>query len=417
MTDSLAHKLKILTEAAKYDASCASSGISRGKVKGGMGNTSQLGVCHSFTADGRCISLLKILYSNDCLYDCAYCANRRSNDIPRAEFDVRELTDLTLEFYRRNYIEGLFLSSAVIKSPDHTMERMLAVVHQLRTVHRFNGYIHMKNIPGASRKLVLLAGQYADRLSVNIEIPSERELKILAPGKDHSSVYKPMLFVRQGIQEYGKNVKKLRRPFVPAGQSTQMIIGAGKESDSDILRLSSLLYRGPQLKRVYYSAYIAVNAHARRLPALPSPPLLREHRLYQADWRMRRYHFDVEEILDKPDLDLDIDPKIAWALRHPDFFPLDVNRAEYERLLRVPGIGLTSAQRIVLARRFHKLEADSLTRLGVVMKRARFFLTIPGLLTIHETRPETLRAMFAEKRALARQPKKIIPPRPLSLLE
>jgi putative DNA modification/repair radical SAM protein len=374
-------KLKILAAAAKYDVSCSSSGVSR-KGAGGPGNACGWGICHSFAADGRCISLLKILLSNHCRYACAYCVNRADNDIPRAAFDSAELAELTLEFYRRNYIEGLFLSSGVVKSPDCTMERMLRVLELLREKHRFSGYIHMKCIPGASRELVRRAGRYADRLSVNIEIPSEANLKRLAPDKDYSGVYAPMNFIRQETEQRAEDRRKYASvpDFAPAGQSTQVIIGASDERDKDILRLSSLLYRGPRLKRVYYSAFVPVGGSDPRLPALSAPPLRRENRLYQADWLLRFYHFEAHEIADAehPDLDLEVDPKIAWALRHPEFFPLDVNRADYPALLRVPGIGPESARRIIYARRCRRLGPEHLSRLGVLAGRARFFI-VPAL--------------------------------------
>ena len=404
MNETTLKKLTILAESAKYDVSCASSGTTRGNTAGGVGSAAGWGVCHSFADDGRCIALLKVLLTNHCLYDCAYCVNRRSNDIPRATFTVRELVDLTIGFYRRNYIEGLFLSSAVIKNPDYTMELMLAVLRALRTTHKFNGYIHLKGIPGASRELVHQAGLLADRLSVNIEIPSESNLKRLAPEKDHESVYKPMLYIRQGVEENREERKKFRTVprFAPAGQSTQMIIGASNEHDRDILRLSSLLYRGPALKRVYFSGYIPVNSNDARLPALRQSPLGRENRLYQADWLMRLYQFDAEEILDdsQPDLALDIDPKLAWALRHPEFFPLDVNKADYAHILRVPGIGLKSAEKIVAARRHRKLLPEHLGKIGVVMKRARYFLAFPGTtsFTIQEAGPAYVRRLLTENR-------------------
>jgi putative DNA modification/repair radical SAM protein len=401
MHEKMLDKLTILAESARYDVSCASSGTARVSVPGGIGGVAGLGICHSFTDDGRCISLLKILLTNHCIYDCAYCINRRSNDIRRAAFCSRELAELTIEFYRRNYIEGLFLSSGVIRDPDYTMEQMVNVVRELRKLHKFNGYIHMKSIPGASRELVRQAGLYADRLSVNIEIPSEAKLKYLAPEKDHQSVYLPMRHIRQGIEESREERKKSRLAprFAPAGQSTQMIIGASGERDADILRLASMLYGGPALKRVYYSGFIPVNAYDVRLPALQQAPLARENRLYQADWLMRFYHFTSEEIADDkyPDLDLDIDPKLAWALRHPEAFPLDINKAEYEDILRVPGIGLKSAQRILVARRHRKLDKEQLARLGVVMKRARYFLALPefpagqGMRSIQEIGPDYVR--------------------------
>ena len=382
MNERVAAKLKILAESAKYDVSCVSSGSSRRNTPGGIGTAVGWGLCHSFTPDGRCVALLKVLMTNYCEYDCAYCINRRSNDIPRTAFSVGELTELTLEFYRRNYIEGLFLSSGVLGSPDHTMERMVRVLRDLRVRHRFNGYIHMKSIPGASRELVQAAGHYADRLSVNIEIPSDANLRFLAPEKSHASVYAPMRLIQQGVAENNEERARFRHAprFVPAGQSTQLIIGASNERDRDILRLSSLLYQGPKLKRVFYSAFVPVNAYDARLPALRQSPLGRENRLYQADWLMRFYHFAAEEILDDntPDLELDIDPKLSWALRHPEFFPLDPNTADFEHILRVPGIGVKSALQIVSARRFRKVTGEHLKKMGVAVKRARFFITLPG---------------------------------------
>ncbi len=405
MNASTATKLAILAESAKYDVSCVSSGNTRRNTPGGIGTATGWGLCHSFTADGRCVSLLKVLLTNHCVFDCAYCINRQSNDIPRTAFTVRELIDLTLEFYRRNYIEGLFLSSGVFVSPDHTMERMVGVVRSLREKHRFNGYIHMKSIPGASRELVHAAGLYADRLSVNIEIPSDANLRSLAPGKTHEPVCAPMRFIQQGAAENAEERRRFRHAprFVPAGQSTQLIIGASNERDRDILRLSSLLYQGPKLKRVFFSAFIPVNAYDSRLPALRQAPLVRENRLYQADWLMRFYRFNAEEILDErtPDLDLEIDPKLAWALRHPEFFPLDLNTAEFEHILRVPGIGVKSAYRIIAARRFRKVTAEHLKRMGVALKRARFFLALPGEtpFTIQEAGPGYVRNILAPKQA------------------
>lgn len=401
MKESTAVKLAILAESARYDVSCASSGTSRKSAPGGIGSATGWGLCHSFAADGRCISLLKVLLSNVCEYDCAYCANRRSNDIPRATFTVRELVELTIGFYRRNYIEGLFLSSGVIASPDSTMERMVRVLKELRVRERFNGYIHMKSIPGASRELVHAAGRYADRLSVNIEIPSDANLRYLAPEKNHETVYAPMRLIQQGMDQNIEERKRFRHAprFAPAGQSTQLIIGASNERDRDILRLSSLLYQGPKLKRVFYSGFIPVNEYDSRLPALRQAPLVRENRLYQADWLMRFYHFDAGEILDDatPDLDLEIDPKLAWALRHPEFFPLDLNTAEYEHILRVPGIGCKSALRIVAARRFRKLTTEHLKKMGVVLKRARFFITMreETPFTIQEAGPAFVRKTLA----------------------
>ena len=381
MNEQVIQKLKILTESAKYDVSCASSGtVRRNSRKDGLGNTvGGWGICHSFSEDGRCISLLKIMLTNYCIYDCAYCINRVSNDIPRATLSVSELVDLTIEFYRRNYIEGLFLSSGVVRNPDYTMERLVRVAKDLREVHRFNGYIHLKSIPGASEELVRQAGRYADRLSVNLEIPTEKNLKLLAPEKDHQSVYKPMLYIQQGALESAEERKKHRHAprFAPAGQSTQMIVGATSETDRDILNVSSALYQRPTMKRVYYSGYISVNTYDKRLPALKQPPLVRENRLYQADWLLRFYQFRVDELVDdaSPDLDLEVDPKLAWALRHPEFFPVNILTADYEALLRVPGIGVRSAHLIVLSRRFSRIGLYDLKRMGAVVKKARYFIT------------------------------------------
>lgn len=380
MTEQTLDKLKILAESAKYDVSCSSSGTVRSNRSGGIGNTvGGVGICHSFAADGRCISLLKVMLTNYCIYDCAYCINRRSNDIRRATLSVSELVEITIEFYRRNYIEGLFLSSGVVRNPDYTMERLVRVAKDLHTIHRFNGYIHLKSIPGASRELVNEAGLYADRMSVNIEIPNEKSLKFLAPEKDYKSVYQPMSFIRQGVLENKEDRRKYRHAprFVPAGQSTQMIVGASPERDRDILRLSSALYAQPTMRRVYYSGYVSVNTYDSRLPVLKQPPLVRENRLYQADWLMRFYGFKVDEIVDDvyPDLDLEVDPKLAWALRHPEVFPIDINKADYEMIVRVPGIGVRSATLIVNARRQSRVSTESLKRMGVVLKRARYFIT------------------------------------------
>lgn len=381
MTEGTLEKLRILAESAKYDVSCSSSGTVRRGVKGdGIGNTvGGIGICHSFADDGRCIALLKVMLTNYCMYDCAYCINRRSNDIKRATMSVSEVVEVTMEFYSRNYIEGLFLSSGVVRNPDYTMERLARVAQDLRTVHRFNGYIHLKSIPGASRELVNQAGLYADRMSVNIEIPNEGSLKYLAPEKDFKSVYEPMGYIRQGVLENTEDRRKFRNAprFVPAGQSTQMIVGASPERDRDILKLSSALYATPTMRRVYYSGYIPVNTYDSRLPVTKQPPLVRENRLYQADWLMRFYKFSADEIADDshPDLELEIDPKLSWALRHPEFFPVDVNRADYEMILRIPGVGVKSATLIVNARRFRRLTSEHLRKIGVVMKRARYFIT------------------------------------------
>ena len=372
-------KLNILADAAKFDVSCASSGSDRKNRTRGIGNGIACGICHSFTEDGRCVSLFKILMTNHCIYDCAYCINRRTNDRPRATFSVKEIVELTIGFYRRNYIEGLFLSSGVIKNPDHTMERMIQVVKKLRTEENYNGYIHLKTIPGASSELIHEAGLWADRLSVNIEIPTELNLKRLAPEKNFKRILTPMSQIRNEILLSKEERKKYRKApkFAPAGQSTQMIIGATPETDRQIILLSSGLYKSQNLKRVYFSGYLPVNDYDKRLPALTKPPLVRENRLYQSDWLMRFYHFRAEEILseDQPFLDLEVDPKLGYALRNMHLFPVDINRADYELILRVPGIGVQSAQKIVLARRHRKLNSLHLKKLGIVMKRAKYFVT------------------------------------------
>lgn len=404
MKEEVLEKLKVLAESAKYDVSCASSGTTRKSTPGGIGSTSGWGICHSFTEDGRCVSLLKIMLTNFCIYDCAYCINRRSNDLRRATFSVQELVELTIEFYRRNYIEGLFLSSGVVNSPDYTMERMVRVIKELRTLWKFNGYIHMKSIPGASEQLVHEAGLYADRLSVNIEIPTEQNLKLLAPEKDHASVYKPMLYIQQGVLESKEERQKYRSAprFAPAGQSTQMIVGATNENDKQILQTSSALYQRPSMKRVYYSGFVPVNSYDNRLPALKQPPLVRENRLYQADWLMRFYEFNVDEIVNDtyPDLDLEIDPKLSWALRHPEIFPIDINKADYSLILRVPGIGVKSAKLIIVSRRYGHITGAVLKKMGVVMKKAQYFITCNELSahTVHDTSPEYVRKILTEKR-------------------
>jgi len=403
MNERILEKLNILADAAKYDVSCASSGTSRPAVKGGIGTATGWGICHSFTPDGRCISLFKILLTNHCIYDCAYCTNRRSNDVKRTAFTPRELAELTIAFYQRNYIEGLFLSSGVMRNPDYTMEQMLRVVKLLREQYRFNGYIHMKAIPGASDNLIAQAGLYADRMSVNLEIPSEENLKLLAPEKNYSEVFAPMRFIQQGMLESAEDRKKFRSAprFVPAGQSTQLIIGATPDNDRQILTLASALYRRPSFKRVYYSGYIPVNNGDSRLPTLAAPPLVRENRLYQADWLMRFYQFKASEIVDEshPDLDLDLDPKMGWALRHPEFFPVDVNSAPYEMILRVPGIGVKSAKLIVASRRYGRLSSTQLKKIGVVMKRAQYFILCRELpmQTVNELTPQYVRRQVTQK--------------------
>ena len=422
LTDSTMERLRVLAESAKYDVSCSSSGTVRRGKQGMVGNTvGGVGICHSFADDGRCISLLKVMLTNYCMYDCAYCVNRRSNYIKRATLSVTELVDITMEFYRRNYIEGLFLSSGVVRNPDYTMERLVAIVRNLRTVQRFNGYIHLKSIPGASQELLNEAGLYADRMSVNIEIPREESLKLLAPEKNHQSVFQPMRLIEQGMMENKEDRRRYRHAprFVPAGQSTQMIVGATNDSDRDILTMSSMLYGQPTIRRVYYSGYISVNTYDPRLPVLKQPPLVRENRLYQADWLLRFYHFKVEEIVDDmhPDLDLEVDPKLAWALRHPEAFPIDINTADYEWLLRVPGLGTKSAWLITNARRSCRLTSEHLRRMGVVMKKAKYFITchelsastLQPLRGINELSPEKLRPLLVSprQRKLAEQEKQL----------
>ncbi len=377
----LLDKLNILADAAKYDAACTSSGLDRSGRPGTIGSTTLAGCCHSFSADGRCISLLKVLQTNFCVYDCQYCVNRRSNDVPRAAFTPEELCELTMGFYRRNYIEGLFLSSAVVRDPDYTTELMIKTLRILREERRFGGYIHAKAIPGADPRLTRRLGLLADRLSVNIELPSSASLALLAPDKKKEAILTPMGQISEGIAASRQELAVYRHAprFAPAGQSTQMIVGATPESDRHILTLTQALYDRYQLKRVFYSAYMPVSPLV-PVPEDYRPPLLREHRLYQADWLLRYYHFRAEEILDEtqPDLDPRMDPKCCWALRHLEFFPVEVNRADYEALLRVPGLGVRSARRILRARRVGPLSFEGLKRLGVVLKRAQYFLTCSG---------------------------------------
>jgi len=378
----LMEKLKILSDSAKYDVSCSSSGSGRKNTPNGIGNGHLAGICHSWSEDGRCISLLKVLFSNACIYDCVYCVNRITNDIPRASFTPEELCELTIQFYRRNYIEGLFLSSAVMKSPDYTMERMIKALKLLRLQYKFNGYIHFKAIPGADPKLIEEAGLFADRMSVNMELPSKEGLKLLAPQKDHNQIITPMSYIHGRIMETKEQKKFVRntRAFVPAGQSTQMIVGATRDHDVSILYLSEHLYKKYSLKRVYYSAYVPVNQHP-NLPAIyTEPPLLREHRIYQADWLLRFYGFKARELLDEfhMDFSMDVDPKCDWALRNLHMFPVEVNKAPYEMILRVPGIGVTSALKIVRARRLGRLSYEHLKQFRIVLKRAKYFITCSG---------------------------------------
>lgn len=375
-------KLTILSDSAKYDVSCSSSGVERGNESGGIGNAAASGICHSFAADGRCISLLKVLMSNSCIFDCKYCVNRRSNDTRRAMFTPEELADLTMNFYRRNYIEGLFLSSGIMRNPDYTTEQLIKVLELLRHTHRFNGYIHVKAIPGAAPELISRLGLLADRMSVNIELPTQDSLRLLAPDKSKEAILKPMSTITQGIQQSSSDLVKYRHAprFVPGGQSTQMIVGATPDSDLRIITLTESLYKKFQLKRVYFSAYTPVMEDS-LLPALSSkPPLLREHRLYQADWLLRFYGFEAKELLDEgaPNFNPFMDPKCNWAMNHIDQFPVEVNTAPYLNLVRVPGIGIRSAKRIVSARKAGMLDFHGLKKLGVVLKRAQYFITCSG---------------------------------------
>lgn len=372
-------KLSILADAAKYDVSCSSSGSKRKNTSNGLGDSSGMGICHSYTEDGRCVSLLKILLTNHCIFDCAYCVTRKSNDIKRAAFKVQEVVDLTINFYRRNYIEGLFLSSGIFKDADYTMERLIQVAKKLRLEENFNGYIHLKSIPGASDELMREAGLYADRLSVNIEIPTKSGLKLLAPDKKHEDFIKPMEKVKNEIIQYKQESRLIKSTpkYAPAGQSTQMIVGASGESDRDIMYSATFFYKKYNMKRVYYSGYVPVTNDS-RLPAMGSQvPLLRENRLYQTDWLLRFYDFDVRELLneDHLNLDLEVDPKLSWALRNRHLFPVDVNRVEKHLLLRVPGIGLKSVNKILLARKFRKLNWEHLKNIGIAMNRAKYFIT------------------------------------------
>lgn len=375
------NKLRILSDAAKYDVSCSSSGSDRKNKKGGMGSASVNGICHSWSDDGRCISLLKILMTNYCIYDCAYCINRSSNDLERATLTPDEIVDLTINFYKRNYIEGLFLSSAIIKSPNHTMELILRVVKRLREVEGFNGYIHTKAIPHADKRIIDEIGLYVDRMSINIELPSEKGLKLLAPNKTSKSILTPMGNIKDRIVQTREEKKKFKyaNSFVPGGQSTQLIVGATDDNDLKILKLTEGLYNGYNLKRVYYSAFVPVSKSP-NLPIIDSPPVIRENRLYQADWLLRYYNFKADELLsDKnPDFDLLLDPKCDWALRNIEHFPVEINRADYNMLLRVPGIGVKSARRIVAARKFRNLDFYNLKKLNIVLKRAKYFITCSG---------------------------------------
>lgn len=379
---SVQEKLDILSDAAKYDVACTSSGVDRKGKAGTLGNAAKAGICHSFSADGRCISLLKILFTNQCVYDCKYCINRSSNDVPRTAFTPEEVCQLTIQFYRRNYIEGLFLSSGILHSPDYTMDLIYQTLKKLREEYHFHGYIHVKAIPGADPVLIEKTGFLADRMSINLELPTADGLKKLAPGKSRSKILTPMKQIQNGITANRFELMEYKKApaFVPAGQSTQMIVGATPENDFQMMMVAEALYQKYDLKRVFYSAFVPVNQDI-NLPSLPGgPPLLREHRLYQADWLMRFYGFQAGELLseERPNFNVLLDPKCDWALRHLELFPVEVNRADYYTLLRVPGMGVKSAQRIVAARKNGPLDFDALKKIGVVLKRAIYFITCSG---------------------------------------
>ena len=409
MSKSIEEKLRILSDAAKYDVSCSSSGSSRKNTNNGLGNAAINGICHSWSADGRCISLLKILMTNYCIYDCKYCVNRKDNDIERAILNPDEIVKLTINFYRRNYIEGLFLSSGIIRSADYTMELMIAVAKKLRLEEKFNGYIHMKVIPGASRQLINEIGLYVDRVSVNIEFAENTALKLLAPDKKATDISTSMGLIRKNMIENAEDKKifKSTPSFIPAGQTTQMIIGASGESDYAILARSENLYKNFDLKRVYYSGYVPVNKSRILVSTEQAVPMIREHRLYQADWLLRFYDFKADEILDEKDPFVDplLDPKTNWAIKNSHFFPIEINKASYKDLLRVPGIGVTSAKRIVMTRKYSTIRYEHLKKLGVVIKRAKYFITVNGeFLGFKKENPELLRnALMEKEKMLAEQ--------------
>ncbi|WP_336014560.1 putative DNA modification/repair radical SAM protein [Fusobacterium polymorphum] len=402
MSKSIEEKLRILSDAAKYDVSCSSSGSSRKNTNNGLGNAAVNGICHSWSADGRCISLLKILMTNYCIYDCKYCINRKDNDIERAILTPDEIVKLTINFYRRNYIEGLFLSSGIIKSADYTMELMIAVAKKLRLEEKFNGYIHMKVIPGASRQLINEIGLYVDRVSVNIEFAENNALKLLAPDKKATDISTSMGLIRKNMLENieDKKIFKSTPSFIPAGQTTQMIIGASGESDYAILSRSENLYKNFDLKRVYYSGYVPINKSGILVSTEQAVPMIREHRLYQADWLLRFYEFKADEILDEKDPFVDplLDPKTNWAIKNPHFFPIEINKATYKELLKVPGIGVTSAKRIVMTRKYSTIRYEHLKKLGIVIKRAKYFITVNGeFLGFKKENPELIRNALMEK--------------------
>ena len=402
MSKSIEEKLRILSDAAKYDVSCSSSGSSRKNTNNGLGNAAVNGICHSWSADGRCISLLKILMTNYCIYDCKYCINRRDNDIERAMLTPDEIVRLTINFYKRNYIEGLFLSSGIIKSADYTMELMIAVAKKLRLEEKFNGYIHMKVIPGASRQLINEIGLYVDRVSVNIEFAENTALKLLAPDKKAADISTSMGLIHKNLIENteDKKIFKSTPSFIPAGQTTQMIIGASGESDYSILTRSENLYKNFELKRVYYSGYVPVNKSGILVSIDQAVPMIREHRLYQADWLLRFYEFKADEILNEKDPFVDplLDPKTNWAIKNFHFFPIEINKASYRELLRVPGIGVTSAKRIVMTRKYSTIRYEHLKKLGIVIKRAKYFITVNGeFLGFKKENPELIRNALMEK--------------------
>ena len=397
MSDRITEKLTILADAAKYDVSCSSSGSNRKNTNKGLGTTGN-GICHAYTEDGRCVSLLKILLTNVCIYDCAYCVSRKSNDIKRAAFTVQEVVDLTINFYRRNYIEGLFISSGIFTNADYTMERLVLIAKKLRTEHKFNGYIHLKTIPGASEEIIKEAGLYADRLSINVEMPTEKSLALLAPDKKRIEMIAPMKIVKQAIieNESEKKLFKKTPPFAPAGQSTQMVIGATPETDLEILYLANGFYKKMNMKRVYYSGYVPIS-NDNRLPAIGTPvPMVRENRLYQADWLMRYYGFEVQEIVNSqnPLLDIDIDPKLSWALRNMHLFPVNVNTAALESILRVPGIGLQTANKIINARRFGPVTFTHLKKMGIAVNRARYFIYAGNEYEVKDLQPAQIKYLI-----------------------
>ena len=412
MSKSIEEKLRILSDAAKYDVSCSSSGSSRKNTNNGLGNAAVNGICHSWSADGRCISLLKILMTNYCIYDCKYCINRKDNDIERAILTPDEIVKLTINFYRRNYIEGLFLSSGIIKSADYTMELMIAVAKKLRLEEKFNGYIHMKVIPGASRQLINEIGLYVDRVSVNIEFAENNALKLLAPDKKATDISTSMGLIRKNMLENieDKKIFKSTPSFIPAGQTTQMIIGASGESDYAILSRSENLYKNFDLKRVYYSGYVPINKSEILVSTEQAVPMIREHRLYQADWLLRFYEFKADEILDEKDPFVDplLDPKTNWAIKNPHFFPIEINKATYKELLRVPGIGVTSAKRIVMTRKYSTIRYEHLKKLGIVIKRAKYFITVNGeFLGFKKENPELIRNALMEKEKMVAEQLKL----------